>query len=176
MKPVKDLVQIIKSPDTRNRGAILAGLTSTGDRRIHAVARTLRKHMTARDVRDYSRVHDVRMIAPRFHFCVEWLADLSDVASRDKREILTNLATMLRLIVVYDETGYVDDFRVVSSEGFVETEACRIEPYEGFLDTIAPTISALARRPELSPFLTPLHHFLHAHQSRAATLRERKAA
>jgi hypothetical protein len=54
---VHDLIEILAESRTANRGAILAGLVSVGDRKINALARASRHLLSSYDIRNLSAVH-----------------------------------------------------------------------------------------------------------------------
>lgn len=166
---VDEILSIIVHEATKNRGALLAGLVSVGDRRVNAVARTVRSRLNKADIRDFSRVQHPRMLGLTVEFCLDWIAELRD--TRDY-QVVSDLACALMLMAVHDEHGVVELPANDEEIGFW-TRARTSLPFSTYYDSVKPLMMQLGT---LAGFHNPMTNLMeiwdqHRHKiTRTATV------
>ena len=103
---VEIIADLIVSRQVANRGAVFAGLICLGDRRVCAVARSIRDCITVEDARAFSRAAAGPLQASTIEFCMEWMHQLI----RDNEfELAIQVAYGLSSLVINDATLMVND-------------------------------------------------------------------
>jgi hypothetical protein len=139
---VDELVNVIADNDTTNRGAVLAGLVSFGDRRINAVARAARRPFSGSDVKNFSRVSLPELRSSSVEFCLDWLIELSQNYCKDH---VYDIALVLMLIVDQDKHGIVEDLSETEFQQSVKTRTFQVKTFERYYSEIRPILAYLQK-------------------------------
>ncbi|HIG39335.1 MAG: hypothetical protein ABGY96_09680 [bacterium] len=168
---VDDLVAVLGDCDTANRGAVLAGLLSLGDRRINAVVRAARQTLTASDVKNFSRVHLPELRSSTVEFCLDWLIELSQ--NYCKGEVY-DIALALMLMVDNDETGEIEDISEIEYVGFKGTKILKTKTFESYCYEIHPILTYLQQRDGFEVIIGKVTEIWDAHRGKARVFRQSK--
>ena len=136
------VLDLIQNNAVVNRGAAFAGLICFGDRRVCAVARTIRENIELEDAREFSRAATGPLQRPTIEFCMEWLLDLM---SREHYELAIQVAYALSSMVINDSILVVHDKRY-NFGPYCFTLARRDQKisYGDLLDDLSQMIASLA--------------------------------
>ncbi len=165
---VHEVVGILANDSTVNRGAVLAGLVSIGDRRINAVARAARSLLTIGDIRHFARVHNTRMRSSTVEFCLDWLLQLGHAYNRIA---VDDIACALMLMVVHDEYGVVEDLSEINYVGFRTTSVLKSQSFESYYCEIAPVFSYLKKDRRFASVISMITEVWDTHREKAPLLR-----
>ncbi len=169
---VHEVVGVLANPHTVNKGAVLAGLVSIGDRRINAVARTARHLLSPSDIQSFSRVQETVMRTSTVEFCLDWLLELNQHYCR---EAVTNVACALLLMVVHDEQGIVEDLSEINYVGFKTTEVLQTQDFESYYSEISPILNYLKKCEKFRSVMMMVIDAWDGHRLAAAQLRNSAA-
>lgn len=104
----QDIISIIKKNGIANRGAAFAGLITFNDRRVCAVARTIRDTLSQSDIKSFSQVISGPLKRSTLEFCLIWLVDLVDSKQEEKA---AEVAFALAVMVVANSTTPIHDIQ-----------------------------------------------------------------
>ena len=167
---VHEVVGILANIETANKGAVLAGLVSVGDRRINAVARAARHLLSADDVKSFSRVQNGQMRTSSVEFCLDWLTELNQHYCKDA---VCNIASALMLMVVHDEQGVVEDLSEINYIGFKTTKVLQTQTFESYYSEILPILNYLKNCDRFESAISMVIELWDGHKAKARLLRER---
>lgn len=167
---VDELIEILAANGTANRGAILAGLVSVGDRRINAVARAARHLLSSYDVKNFAGVHLLEIRSSSVEFCLDWLIELNQ---RGSKEYVNNIACALMLMVVHDERGLIEDLSENEFVGFKKSKILQTKTFESYYSEIRPILDYLLRCDGFETIIGKVIEMWDEHQVNAKLLREK---
>lgn len=167
---VHELIEILADSGTANRGAILAGLVSIGDRRINAVARAARHLLSSYDVKNFAGVHLLEIRSSSVEFCLDWLIELNQSGSK---EYVSNIACALMLMVVHDERGLIEDLSEIEYVGFRKSKILQTKTFESYYSEIRPILNYLQGCAGFETIIGKVIEMWDEHQVNAKLLREK---
>jgi len=168
---VREVVRALVNGHAVNRGAVLAGLVLIGDRRVNAIARSLRDSLSAADVRDFSRVQLTSIQGRAVEFCLDWLVELT---KEFKRSAVEDLACGLNLMAIYDESGLVvGETENDSLVGLASTRDCTLEKFEDYYAEVTPILKYLQ---QFEGFESPVASIIECWDSHKEEARRLRAA
>jgi hypothetical protein len=166
---VHELIEILADNGTANRGAILAGLVSIGDRRINAIARAARHLLSSSDVKNFSGVHQPELRPSYVEFCLDWLIDLTQ---NDSKEYASDIAVTLMLMVVHDERGVVEELSGIEYAGLKKAEVLQTKTFESYYSEIRPILDYLQECDGFELMIGRVIEMWDEHQAKAKQLRK----
>ena len=101
-----DIVSVLTGHDVVNRGAVYASLICFGDRRVCAIARTIRDSISPGEARAFADTIAKPLNRTTIEFCIEWLTNL---VARNRFEVAIPVAFALSAMIVKDSTLVVRD-------------------------------------------------------------------
>jgi hypothetical protein len=167
---VHEVIGILANEDTVNKGAVLAGLVSVGDRRVNAVARAARHLLSATDIKSFSRVQMTTMRSSSVEFCLDWLLELNQQYCQDA---VGDIASALMLMVVHDEHGVVEDRSEINYVGFKTTKILQTQSFESYYSEIMPILKHLKKCDRFDSAMTMVIELWDEHRAEAVALREK---
>jgi len=111
LRPVSDIIELLQDPKTQNKGVILAGLVSFGDRRICAALRPHQEGLTIDTLRQFAvSVRDDRLHKATLDYCLFWLLSLLKQAkTRPELKEHANLVASATIRLILHTSGQVED-------------------------------------------------------------------
>jgi len=100
------IVSVLTEHDVVNRGAVYAGLVCFGDRRVCAVARTIRDSISPAEARAFATAVTSPLNRTTIVFCIEWVVKL---VNRNQFEAAIPIVLALSAMIVRDSTLDVRD-------------------------------------------------------------------
>ncbi|MEM7364777.1 MAG: hypothetical protein AAF525_12195 [Pseudomonadota bacterium] len=165
---VHEIIGILANEFTVNKGAVLAGLVSVGDRRINAVARAARQLLKPIDIRDFARVQSNSIKSSSVEFCLDWLVELNQDCSR---LAINDLSCAIQLMAIHDQVGAVEDVTENNYVGLGPTQVLQFKPFEGYFAEIKPILRYLASRDGFSEAIQNIIEVWESHREDAQDLR-----
>jgi hypothetical protein len=167
---VDDLVRIMTDDETANRGAVLAGLVSMGDRRINAVVRAARRPLSGSDIKSFSRVSLPELSASSVEFCLDWLIELSQNYCK---EHVDDIALMLMLLADQDQRGVIEESLDLEfeAEGSRKTRNIQVRNFEDYFSEIRPVLDYLHRCDGFELIIGKVIEVWETHSAEAQALR-----
>lgn len=166
---VHDLIEILAKSGTANRGAILAGLVSVGDRRINSIARASRHLLSSDDMKNFSVTHRLEIRSSAVEFCLDWLVELNQ---SECREYANDIACALKLMVVHDERGVIEDLSEIEYVKFRKSKILQTKTFESYYSEIRPILNYLQKCDGFESIIGKVIEVWDGHQVTARLLRE----
>ncbi len=140
----EDVIAILLEPKKpANRGAVYAGLVCFGDRRVCAIARTIRDTITAAEIRAFAVAVSSPLHRSSIEFCLSWLLDL---VNRKKFELAIPVASALSSMMIKDSSQLVHD--CVQNFGPYAFSSATVAPrqkYSEFLTELGPILDTISK-------------------------------
>jgi hypothetical protein len=166
---VHDLIEILAESGTVNRGAILAGLVSVGDRRINSIARASRHLLSSADMKNFSVTHMLEIRSSSVEFCLDWLVELNQ---SEHKEYADDIACALKLMVVHDERGLIEDLSEIEYVKFRKSKILQTKTFESYYGEIRPILDYLEKCDGFESIMGKVIEVWDGHQVKARLLRE----
>lgn len=165
---VHQVVDVLGSDHTVNKGAVLAGLVALGDRRINAVARAARHLLSLDDIRSFSRYQINKMRSPSVEFCLDWLIELNQNRCQ---AAVSDLGCALMLMVFHDDQGYVEDFSEINYVGYKNTKILQSKTFESYYCEVLPILNYLKKCEGFETVIDMVINSWRDHEAKAKELR-----
>ena len=136
---VEEIIALIRNNQVANRGAVFSGLACFGDRRVNAIARTVRDCLSPEDVRVFAESVYNPLNLAALEFCIEWL--LSTVDKKDFA-VAAQVSFALSAMVVKNKDQVVYNteysFGPYAFPHVIESPTCSFETWR---ENIAPLLA-----------------------------------
>ena len=173
------ILNVLEAGEAKSPGAVFAGLVCFGDRRMSAIARSVREHMSMEDLRIFSLAVQGPLQRTTIEFCMEWLVQLM---KRNRYELAMQVAYGLSSMVIKDPTRLIHDVRHnFGPFGFSGSNLGKPVPFAELLVEMGPLIEGFAngRLPALRRMMhileDPATHELDALDQRKVSTRRTRS-
>lgn len=137
------ILRLLREKRMANDGAVFAGLVCFGDRRVCAIARTIRRDISLEEARAFSIAARGPLQRSTIDFCIEWLIQLM---KQREHELAIQVAYALSSMVINDSTLLVHEVEYnFGPYGFSIARRAPAAPFEEVLGKLEPLVAILSQ-------------------------------